>query len=175
MIRSIRIETTSLALLVAGLVASATPASCDAAGYYNMPSTFRQCVGCGFGAGYHSRFMLEPSYKDSVASPGVRRARPALSMATAMARPVPAAASHYHQPQYLWCPTSASNNACEAPALPASHVQHQPAYAPAPIVAPGPTLFAAPPIILPEPIDEGPDSPSDITPEQSLPEPAPLD
>ncbi|MEX2308514.1 MAG: hypothetical protein WD738_13015 [Pirellulales bacterium] len=31
-----------------------------AAGYWNVPSTFCQCVGCGWGAGYHAPLVLGP-------------------------------------------------------------------------------------------------------------------
>lgn len=173
MIRRHRIESVSLAFLAAGLLAAALPSRCPAAGHYNMPSTFRQCVGCGFGAGYHSQLTLEPTYKGVAASPGVRRTRPALNVASAMA--LSSGSGGFHQQEYSWCPSSASHNACEAPAWPAPAVQSEPNYAPAPIVAPGAALFAPPPMIIEQPADEGPDSPSDITPEESLPEPAPFD
>jgi hypothetical protein len=34
--------------------------SVRAAGYWNMPSTFCQCMGVGWGAGYHAPFVLGP-------------------------------------------------------------------------------------------------------------------
>jgi hypothetical protein len=40
----------------------ASPAA--ATGYWNLPSTFCQCVGCGFGAGYHAPLVLGPANWD---------------------------------------------------------------------------------------------------------------
>ena len=40
------------ALLVAQMLFTA--AHTQAAGYYNMPSSLRQCLGYGFGPGYHA-------------------------------------------------------------------------------------------------------------------------
>ena len=40
------------------LFAAATPAW--SSGYWNMPSTFCQCIGCGYGAGHHAPLMLGP-------------------------------------------------------------------------------------------------------------------
>jgi hypothetical protein len=37
---------------------AAAPAS--ATGYWNLPSTFCQCMGVGWGAGYHAPFVLGP-------------------------------------------------------------------------------------------------------------------
>jgi hypothetical protein len=43
--------------LLAGL-SIAAPAG--ASGYWNVPSSLCQCVGCGWGAGYHAPFVLGP-------------------------------------------------------------------------------------------------------------------
>jgi hypothetical protein len=32
----------------------------EAAGYWNVPSNFCQCAGCGFGGGYHAPLVLGP-------------------------------------------------------------------------------------------------------------------
>jgi hypothetical protein len=31
-----------------------------AVGYWNMPGSFCQCIGCGFGGGYHAPLVLGP-------------------------------------------------------------------------------------------------------------------
>lgn len=46
---------TGLALaLIAGETA-------DAAGYWNLPGSLCQCLGCGYGPGYHAPMMLGPA------------------------------------------------------------------------------------------------------------------
>jgi hypothetical protein len=40
------------------MFSAATPAG--ATGYWNLPSTFCQCMGIGWGAGYHAPFVLGP-------------------------------------------------------------------------------------------------------------------
>jgi len=49
--------TICVAVLLATLSAAA-PAG--AAGYWNLPSTFCQCMGIGWGAGYHAPLVLGP-------------------------------------------------------------------------------------------------------------------
>jgi hypothetical protein len=49
----------TLALLSAGQRAGAT-------GYWNMPSSFCQCMGCGWGAGHHAPLILGPISWDGV-------------------------------------------------------------------------------------------------------------
>jgi hypothetical protein len=41
----------------------------DAAGYWNVPSTFCQWCGCGFGGGYHAPLILGPPTCDCFAGP----------------------------------------------------------------------------------------------------------
>jgi hypothetical protein len=53
------------------LIGGATPAC--ATGYWNMPSTFCQCVGCGFGAGHHAPFILGPVTYDGWFATNERR------------------------------------------------------------------------------------------------------
>jgi hypothetical protein len=50
-------DTTPLVLVVAVL---ATAAPAGAAGYWHVPSSFCQCVGSGWGAGYHAPLVLGP-------------------------------------------------------------------------------------------------------------------
>jgi hypothetical protein len=42
------------------LLTAAISNSAVATGYWNLPSTFCQCIGCGFGAGYHAPLLLGP-------------------------------------------------------------------------------------------------------------------
>jgi hypothetical protein len=50
-----------LSIILAALVAlSWCAAPARAAGYWNTPSTFCQCMGCGWGAGYHAPLVLGP-------------------------------------------------------------------------------------------------------------------
>lgn len=45
------------------------------AGIWNMPTTARQYVGVGFGAGYHAPLVVGPAWRVGPASPGVERTR----------------------------------------------------------------------------------------------------
>jgi hypothetical protein len=49
-------------LTILGAILFATTAATPAAGtgYYNVPSSFWQCVGCGRGGGYHAPLVLGP-------------------------------------------------------------------------------------------------------------------
>jgi hypothetical protein len=49
-----------LTLFGATLLISAATNSAQATGYWNLPSTFCQCIGCGYGAGYHAPLVLGP-------------------------------------------------------------------------------------------------------------------
>lgn len=44
-----------------------------AAGYYNMPTELPQCLGLGYGPGYHAPLLLSRSYKAKTATQRVRR------------------------------------------------------------------------------------------------------
>jgi hypothetical protein len=48
------------ACVAALAIAAAAAPSASATGYWNMPSTFCQCVGCGYGAGHHAPYVLGP-------------------------------------------------------------------------------------------------------------------
>lgn len=49
-----------LAFLAAIVGSGVCTRQSQAAGYWNMPGTVAQRVGCGFGAGYHAPFILGP-------------------------------------------------------------------------------------------------------------------
>lgn len=49
-----------VAMLAALAIAGAVVPSASAAGYWNLPSTFCQCFGYGYGAGHHAPFVLGP-------------------------------------------------------------------------------------------------------------------
>jgi hypothetical protein len=52
------------ATLIAILLATACARRTQATGYWNLPSTFCQCIGCGYGAGHHAPFILGPITAD---------------------------------------------------------------------------------------------------------------
>jgi hypothetical protein len=55
-----RLKVCATICIVAGIAAlGAGPAS--AGGYYNLPGSFCQCFGYGYGAGYHACLVLGPS------------------------------------------------------------------------------------------------------------------
>jgi hypothetical protein len=53
-----------VAIVAAMIMASATPTF--ATGYWNLPSNFCQCIGCGFGAGHHAPLVLGPANWDGI-------------------------------------------------------------------------------------------------------------
>jgi hypothetical protein len=59
-------------LAVAVVVTSAGQAA-FAAGYWNMPGNVCQCIGCGFGAGYHAPLLLGPISHDGWLATNERR------------------------------------------------------------------------------------------------------
>lgn len=56
---------------IAALVALASPAV--GAGYYNMPTSWQQCLGVGFGPGYHAPLLLGPMMESGIAAQRVQR------------------------------------------------------------------------------------------------------
>src|SRR4051812_21621356 len=44
-----------------------------AMGYYNLPGSFCQCCGCGFGGGYHAPLVLGPIAHGYLSAPNVVR------------------------------------------------------------------------------------------------------
>lgn len=49
----------------------ATGGRCEAAGWWNMPTSLRQCLGYGFGPGYHAPMLMTPPCNSNVAAQGV--------------------------------------------------------------------------------------------------------
>lgn len=47
----------------------------SASGFFNMPTSLRQCLGVGFGAGYHAPLLLGPVHRAPTASQSVIRVR----------------------------------------------------------------------------------------------------
>lgn len=58
-------------LALAASAAVASPAV--GVGHYNMPTSLPQCMGMGFGPGYHAPLLLGPKWKAGVAAQPVRR------------------------------------------------------------------------------------------------------
>lgn len=56
-----------------GLLLAAS--SVEGAGFYNMPSSLRQCVGYGVGPGYHAPLCLGPAEQAGIASKPLIRTR----------------------------------------------------------------------------------------------------
>jgi hypothetical protein len=63
-------------LLVTAAMLVVSPAM--GAGWYNMPTSLPQCLGIGFGPGYHAPMLLGPAYKAPEATQTVRRLPAAL-------------------------------------------------------------------------------------------------
>ena len=60
-------------VLVATIVVAASALPVHAAGYYNMPTSMQQCLGLGYGPGYHAPLLLSRSYKARIATQRVQR------------------------------------------------------------------------------------------------------
>ena len=54
----VRLKLTTLAAVL--LVISAATMPAGATGYWNLPGSFCQCIGVGWGAGYHAPLVLGP-------------------------------------------------------------------------------------------------------------------
>ena len=63
--------------LILAFAAVATPAI--SAGYYNLPTSLSQCLGMGFGPGYHAPMVMGPMMKSGVAAQRVQRLPAALA------------------------------------------------------------------------------------------------
>ncbi|TWT33676.1 hypothetical protein KOR34_35090 [Posidoniimonas corsicana] len=117
----------TLRITTAVLVALAAATGQAASGFFNMPSSLPQQIGCGWGPGYHAELALKPYHHAWNASKGIVRVRPRRSPALHPQQ----APSHYH-----------------AHPAPAAGVVYQggptAAQPPAPATA-GPQLFSAPP------------------------------
>ncbi len=64
-------------ILAIAAAALATPTL--GAGYYNMPTSLPQCLGMGFGPGYHAPLVLGPKMKAGIAAQPVQRIPAALA------------------------------------------------------------------------------------------------
>ncbi|QDT68610.1 hypothetical protein MalM25_15330 [Planctomycetes bacterium MalM25] len=58
-------------LTVAGMTLAASGSL--GAGYYNMPTNLRQCLGYGYGPGYHAPMLLGPMMKSGIEAQRLRR------------------------------------------------------------------------------------------------------
>lgn len=70
-----------LALIAAA--SAATPSVSFASGWYNMPTSLEQCLGVGFGPGYHAPLLLGPKLKSKIASQRIVRVPAPLAPAPA--------------------------------------------------------------------------------------------
>lgn len=57
-------------LALAAVAAAATPA-CEGGGFYNMPSSLQQCLGFGYGPGYHAPMTLVVPGRSKTAAQGI--------------------------------------------------------------------------------------------------------
>jgi hypothetical protein len=64
-----RCISTGLVFAFAAFLILAESITAGAAGYWNVPSTFCQCCGCGFGGGYHAPLILGPPTYECFAGP----------------------------------------------------------------------------------------------------------
>jgi hypothetical protein len=55
----------SVSIVAAALIATSAT-TVHATGYWNLPSNFCQCIGCGFGAGHHAPLVLGPANWDGI-------------------------------------------------------------------------------------------------------------
>jgi hypothetical protein len=65
--------------LILAIAAAVLAAPASGAGYYNMPTSLPQCLGMGFGPGYHAPMVLGPMMKAGIASQPVKRVPAALA------------------------------------------------------------------------------------------------
>ncbi len=68
----VRYAPRTLFVLIAASLAAA-PAVSAASGWYNMPTSLEQCLGVGFGPGYHAPLLLGPKLKSKIASQRIVR------------------------------------------------------------------------------------------------------
>lgn len=60
-------------LTVLAIALALCPALAHGAGYYNMPTSWQQCLGVGFGPGYHAPLLLGPKMTAPIASQRIHR------------------------------------------------------------------------------------------------------
>lgn len=70
----------------------------NASGFYNMPTSLRQCLGVGFGPGYHAPLLLGPMMRGSVAAQPIQRLPQPLS---------PPGSCGFDEPSYYSAPVEA--------------------------------------------------------------------
>lgn len=119
----------TLRITTAVLVALAAATGQAASGFFNMPSSLPQQIGCGWGPGYHAELALKPYHHAWNASKGIVRVRPRRSPAIYASH----AAPHYFAP----------------PAPVVYHGVPEAAYSTRSAAAP--QLFTAPPTAAPRP------------------------
>jgi hypothetical protein len=95
----------SSAILVALPLIAAAAESAPGAGYWNIPGTCCQRLGCGYGAGYHAPLVLGPISCDGWCAPHVQQLpyppTPVLSPAPACNCRPGIDSSHLFQPSVL--------------------------------------------------------------------------
>lgn len=96
---------TGLRVLVA-LSCMAIAGEATASGFYNMPTNLRQCLGYGYGPGFHAPMVLGPMWKTRLASQRIKRMPHALS---------PPAQSGFAQPSALEMPYASGVHGYGAP------------------------------------------------------------
>lgn len=62
-----------MAVRTAAIALVLTSAPAFGSGYFNMPTSLAQCVGLGWGPGYHAPLLLGPCYKARIATQDLRR------------------------------------------------------------------------------------------------------
>ncbi len=62
-----------LAVTIVTAVAATTALPATAAGYYNLPTSLPQCLGLGYGPGYHAPLLLGRALRAETATQPVRR------------------------------------------------------------------------------------------------------
>ncbi|WP_425397821.1 hypothetical protein [Aeoliella sp.] len=164
-----------MALLAAASCLAAS--ECMATGWWNLPSTANQFMGCGFGPGYHAPMVMGNAWRGKAASPGVRRVPTPLHLPRYSVGMVHHE-QHYtpqheyqveqYQPQYR--PTAPSQSMTNQP------IHRQPTFAPT-VPLPGaetvtPQLFEAPTLERPAAASpQTPASPSEQPAAEQLPVP----
>lgn len=78
----------------------------SASGFYNMPTNLRQCLGYGYGPGYHAPMVLGPMWKTRLASQRIQRIPHALS---------PPAHSGFVEPSVLAMPHTSTGHGYGVP------------------------------------------------------------
>lgn len=66
-------KTRWLRSVMVATVACAAASESLGAGYFNMPTDLRQCLGVGFGPGYHAPMLLGPALKAGIEAKRLRR------------------------------------------------------------------------------------------------------